>query len=99
MTDFALQIRDAANTANVGAVISFTAGSSSSIIKATWTSPNNADAGYNVQIIPSVAASTTYLHVFSLSAFIKVGNILTPIFQNYIDLSRSNTMVKYFYVG
>ena len=98
MGDFALQIRDASNIA-LGGLISFTAGSSSSIIKATWTSPSNADAGYFVQIVPSVLASTTFLHVFSLSAFIKVGNILTLVFQNYIDISRSNTMIKYFYVG
>ena len=82
---------------SVGSQLSFTASSDPSIIKTTWTAPSGSDVGYNVQVIPSGSASSTYLRVFALSAFITVNSNLVPIFRGYADISRSAKMIKYFY--
>jgi len=94
---FQIQMRDNFNTANVGGgPISFIAGSSTSVIRATWINTVGTN-GYHVQVLPSGSASATFYHFYSLTVYVKVGTTLTPIFQNFVDLARSNKQIKYFY--
>lgn len=53
-----------------------------------------------MKVIQRAGSPTTYLYMFTISAFIKVGTttpIVTPIFKDYVDIAR-NMPTKYIYL-
>jgi len=98
VSDFAIQIRNNADSANVGTPINFVATPTPSIIKTTWTTPAGADAGYNIRVIPTGSVSTAFYHFFSLTVSVRVGSTDSAIlFQNYVDFLRTGKVIKYLY--
>ena len=94
-TDVAVSVRDATNTNDISGVLALVAGTDSSTLRVTWTSGATA-AGYYIRVLKA-GSSTTFLHLFTISAYIKVGTSQSTIFQNFVDITRSNA-IKYFYV-
>ena len=53
-----------------------------------------------MKVVQKSGSPTTYLYLFTVSAFIKVGTtnpVVTPIFKDYVDIARTR-IIKYIYL-